>query len=146
MSVSYKCPHCKAESLVTRNEVSAGVVTCPKCSSVSEFKPLPIPASRDPITSAIMDASTVVPRASTVFGVVLLVAAAIALGNADRGYSPKYEYGNRFHNDNATGATANAVEFIAQRRTVISAGDFLVAAMISFLIGRVGKLSDRLAK
>ena len=75
---------------------------------------------------------------TTVLGVLMFVGSIISLSSSSSYHS------NRFHSDNAMGATANAVERLADRGAQ-SSFDWLVAGLILIVIGQLINLNSKLS-
>lgn len=84
------------------------------------------------------------PTGAGVFGGFFIAASILMfLSGLGPGFSPGYSYGSRFQTDNAVGATANALEYLAQREHSVRPGEVFIAGLLMILIGRVGRVADR---
>lgn len=143
------CPKCKVRSDI--GKVAAGQpATCPACGYSVTVPGTPI-ATATPRADA--DSAQVQPPAPppaqkqavpaypgayfVFFSVVFFVVG--VLSGLDAIYTPDSTLGKRFLEDNAYGATANAVEHIA-RHLPASASTWVVAGLLCLLIDSVNRL------
>lgn len=86
-----------------------------------------------------------VPVATSIFAVVLLVIFGCAGLVNIHTWSAKYSYDNRFESSNASGATANAVEDLAERPDYDFA-TWLVALLLVLVVFKLSQIGELLRR
>jgi hypothetical protein len=134
------CPHCQGEMTIPAAQPPR--TTAPATDAAARaFEQYAAPTAPAPIVVA-----EGVYRLPNWVGIgVLALGAVVAMAQYDSSYYSGSLF-NRFQNDNATGATANAVEHLAQRGwPSVTGGDIMLGGLLVLLFGRLGVLIDHLA-
>lgn len=131
-----QCPHCQAVVVPTQDPLARPGSIAP-------------PRARPPLKWPVLRRSTLVGTTTAFLALLFFVCAlgSCAVGLSHRGYWHG-GYANRFQNDNAVGATANAVEYLANERGPHfgSPDTFFLAALMCVLIWNVQRLRVDLAR
>jgi hypothetical protein len=152
------CPRCKAKTRFAASDTDQ-TVTCPSCgyqTTVPAKKPTPLPASPSPPTPESQADQTPQPspvvrqrmqRPPTLpgggFRAFLLTISAIFIFVGFSSVSSFSRYSqtrNRFQTDNAVGASANALEHLAERGSSADTAQWFTLALLCWLVASVERL------
>lgn len=151
-----QCPNCshRFESDLSGPEAQ---VVCPNCGQ--SIVPTDLAATvmtsdtpkKQPEPTSTKSKPSGGPNTAQIIAVLLCVAffisgVASCTKSMDDSFSPKYEYSNRFKSDNAYGASANALEYIAKHIPATGPAPWFICGLLCWLIASVEGLRRTVAQ
>lgn len=152
-----ECPRC-GEGLEVDDSLAGEKVKCRICTHEFVLPPPKVATPPTPRPPALPKAPTPAkpksasgPTAVQVVAVLLCVAfvlTGVASCNKTMGssFSPTYGYSNRFNSDNAYGASANALEYIAKHLPATGPAPWFICGPLCWLIASVEGLRRAVAQ